>query len=239
MPPSPSSSSISSLAARFAFKPAEAAKVAAAVAVQCNATASPSRIAKRRLSSSATLAQDGQSPIRTSPRRSVATTTTSILDVKGKGKQAATTTTTSASTSVDLQDGTDLYWEIADEDIAAISDEVLTSNSNKKIKLDDVVLSSSPSVAIAGTSKVTSLKSDSGKPQSKTVPSRLVPKGNATVPSLLSSSADALDDTARGFLDGLSESPTAGTGGMLSHRQLLELESRTMDPSWLKELRKE
>lgn len=245
MPPSPTSS-ISSLAAKFAFKPAEAARIvtaSTAAAQQSNnatSSSSPSRTAKRRLSgTAATPAKDLQSSVRSSPRRN-ATTAASNLDVKGKGKQATTATTTStnntsSSTSVDLHDETDLDWEIADEDIAAISDEVLVSNSNKKIKLDDV-LSSSPSVA--ATSKVAPVKANVEKAQIKSVPK--LPSAKSTTPALQSLSAESqLSDIAKDFLDGLSDSPSAGTGGMLSHRQLLELESRTMDPSWLKELRKE
>lgn len=236
MPPSPTSSL--SLAAKFALKPSEAAK-AASPASTAAGNASPSR-AKRRLSASTTTAS---SPVRNSPRRAIATssTVTSLADVKGKGKQSAASTeskTASTSTSVDLQEDDGLDWEIADEDIAAISDELLVSNSKKKITLDGPAPSSSPSVAVASSSTKV--------PTGQAANSNKIENGNATTgkeqgvrtPIASLSSGEASEITKQ-FYEALSESPVAGTGGMLSHRQLLELESRTMDASWLKELRNE
>lgn len=228
MPPSPSSS-MSSLAARFAFKPAEAGKAAAAIV---NSDATGTRTAKRRLSSSSKAeADESQSPMPTRSTPRCSATPTSVTDVKGKGKEG-TAATTSTSTSVDLRDdNTDLNWEIADEDIAAIADEALVSKSNKKIKLEDMH-ASGPSVAAASTSRASTVKPHSGQSAIKAI-------GTETAAPNSSLSSESLNDTAREFLEGLSDSQIAGTGGMLSHRQLLELESRTMDPSWLIELRKE
>jgi hypothetical protein len=132
------------------------------------------------------------------------------------------------------EDGLD--WEIADEDIAAIADEVLVSNSNKKIKLDDAP-SSSPSIAVKTTSKTANIsthpstdKVDSKKAENK---DQVKHVKQTDIPSEIS------NDIVRQFYDSLSDSQIDGKGGLLSHRQLLELESRTMDPSWLKELQKE
>ncbi|KAK9893887.1 uracil-DNA glycosylase [Cystobasidium minutum MCA 4210] len=47
------------------------------------------------------------------------------------------------------------------------------------------------------------------------------------------------NEVAKDFLDSLSDEATEGKGGPLSHRQLLELEGRTMHPSWLTPLQKE
>lgn len=48
-----------------------------------------------------------------------------------------------------------------------------------------------------------------------------------------------LNNTARAFVTSLSNKEIAGVGGSLSERQLLALESETMDPSWLQALFKE
>lgn len=222
MPPSPSSPAISSLAARFAFKPAEAAKVA---------TASPNASSKRRLSTS-------PSP-RSSPRRSIPSTLESTksttLNAKSEGKLSdLKTASTSKSTSVDLLEE-DLDWEIADEDIAAIDDEILVSNSNKKIKLDNGH-SSSPSIAAKTTTKTVNKPTKPTSSMTGTINSEKKTEVK-NVPS--SQSSEISNEIARQLYDALSDSQIDGKGGMLSYRQLLELESRTMDPSWLKELQKE
>lgn len=247
MPPSPSSSAISSLAAKFAFKPSEAAKMPTV-----GSGTSPSRMSKRRLSASASA-----SPTRSSPRKSAATASkisATTVDLKGKARQVSSTTVNiaedagskgkkSASTSVNLQDDLDdgLDWELSDSEIAAVSDELLNSSAHKKIKLDSqaIVTSSSPSgpkvVASSSTKKVNTVVS--GKAKADGATSASGKNAGANIQAV--DPTEMPNEVAKDFLDSLSDEATEGKGGPLSHRQLLELEGRTMHPSWLTPLQKE